>query len=186
MLGTGYVAILIAVSQSWRSTGALAAPTVFYVGLLLSVALTALRRYSTCRFLLPHVFGLMVVALVLMLSIGPACFAMTRLNINHKTHPRVTRAFNYIYHPIGNSFLYSPEPIRGLAIGYLACWFPKSTPLIDCGWGLQWSIPSSWQRVQRPSQLQRYCLASSGRNGMHSTEPQFADNQPVHVRTGKV
>ncbi|MEM1226867.1 MAG: hypothetical protein AAGJ40_14305 [Planctomycetota bacterium] len=147
LLGTAYVAAIIAVSQSWSSSGALAAPSVFYVGLLLASAFFALRRYALPRFLFPHALGLSLAALTLMLSLGPACFLMTRLNINHKTHPRISGYFSYVYRPIGNSFLFSPEPIRSFSIRYVSLWFPEKTPLIDTGWGLQWSIPSSWQRI---------------------------------------
>ena len=123
--GTTYVAIFMYVLRTWQFLGAILVPSILYISLLALVTLFILRRYSISRILLPHLQAMFLIAAIMLLSIGPACWWMTRYNHKGNRYPAATRAFHSIYAPIATTYRVAPEPIRRNALAYLRWWFPE-------------------------------------------------------------
>ncbi|KAA5546930.1 hypothetical protein FYK55_00450 [Roseiconus nitratireducens] len=148
LLGTAFSAIVIVVAQFFAATGTLALPVIAFASFLALLPILMARKHSLARLLLPYIVFVQACFALLFLSLGPACSAMIHFDINERTSPKLTQAFRFVYHPVGDAYCFAPEPIRQVGMGYLAFWFPRRAPLKDAGFRIQWPTASGWQVVQ--------------------------------------
>ncbi len=66
---------------------------------------------------------------------------MARFNTPGSKNPVAYEVYSYVYQPIATNAVFSPEPMRSVAMRYIAWWMPNGAEFHDWGLGIGWSVP---------------------------------------------
>ena len=147
LLFTGAIAVAVATLLAWPKWGAGIGPFLLMTAPLLLLASYFFRRRRAGCMVFRVSSSMLVATSLLYLSFGPAAWAHARYlspkcalpaSSWTKSNEISADAFDYIYQPIATNAIFAPEPIRSLAMSYIAWWMPNGTRFCDWGDGIGW------------------------------------------------